>query len=121
MDWASIESITRSEHGQDGVYFLDNGAEIRVLKALENPSAELFLTLLATEFRFITPTIEVVHADCSVYKTLCTAIEPYIERSNLIIDTARRQEQIECRSEQDLEIIEKNTLDLKTSPILFQM
>jgi Actin-fragmin kinase, catalytic len=121
MDWASIESITRSEHGQDGVYFLDNGEEIRVLKAPENPSTELFLTLLATEFRFSTPTIEVVHADCSAYKTLCTAIEPYIERSNLIIDTARRQEQIKSKSDQNLEIIEKNTLDLKTSPTLFQM
>jgi Actin-fragmin kinase, catalytic len=121
MDWASIESITRSEHGQDGVYFLDNGEEIRVLKAPENSSTELFLTLLATEFRFSTPTIEVVHADCSAYKTLCMAIDPYIEKSNLMIDTARRQEQIKSKSEQNLEIIEKNTLDLKTSPILFQM
>jgi hypothetical protein len=59
MDWASIESITRSEHGQDGVYFLDNGEEIGVLKAPENPSTELFLTLLATEFRFSTPTISI--------------------------------------------------------------
>jgi hypothetical protein len=79
MDWASIESITRSEHGQDGVYFLDNGEEIRVLKAPENPSTELFLTLLATEFRFSTPTIEVVNADCSAYKT------PHKHPSNALV------------------------------------
>lgn len=45
MDWASIESITRSEHGQDGVYFLDNGEEIHVLKAPENPSIDSFFGL----------------------------------------------------------------------------
>jgi Actin-fragmin kinase, catalytic len=121
MEWASIESITRSAHGQDGVYFVDDGEEIIVLKAPENPSTELFLTLLATEFGFSTPTIAVIHAEQSAYKNIYTAIEPYIELSNLIIDTARRQEKTKSQSEQDLEIIDKNTLDLKTSPILFQM
>jgi hypothetical protein len=53
MKWNKIKYGFRSEYGQDGVYFFNDGEEYKILKAPESPSNELFSTFLASSFSFI--------------------------------------------------------------------
>ena len=63
MKWNQLQYFIRSEYGQDGVYFINDGQIKQVLKAPESPYAELFLTFLANSFNLNTPAVRAICAD----------------------------------------------------------
>ncbi len=121
MKWNQLQYAIRSEYGQDGVYFINDGQKGQVLKAPESPYAEVFLTLLANSFGLNTPTVRVIRPDSSEYRDVIEALKPYIEESNASLRVAQEQEHQKSEDERDLELMEKRTLDLESLPLFLLM
>jgi hypothetical protein len=121
MRWNDLVYVVRSEYGQDGVYFINDGQTEQVLKAPESPYSELFLTLLAESLDLNTPEVKVIRADNQEYEDIVRYVKPYIEKSNVKLREAQKQQEQKNEYERDLELIEKRTLNLDSSPTFFLM
>jgi len=121
MRWNLLKYVVRSEYGQDGVYFISDGQTEQVLKAPESPYSELFLTLLAKSFDLDTPEIKVICPDNQEYEEIIRYLNPDIEKFNIRLREAQKQEEQKNEDERNLELIEKRTLNLDSSPTFFLM
>jgi Actin-fragmin kinase, catalytic len=121
MKWKNLKDIARSNYGQDGVYFISDGEVDIVLKAPESPCAELFLAFTANTFGLKTPEITVVYLEKPEYKNIIKAIKSYVDRSNNSLSISQQRESEKSQAEQDLELMEKRSLNLDSSPIFFVM
>ncbi|NJL09359.1 MAG: hypothetical protein HC908_01510 [Calothrix sp. SM1_7_51] len=119
MRWNKLKYVIRSEYGQDGVYFITDGQTKQVLKAPESPYSELFLTLLAHRFDLKIPEIKVIGPKNQQYEEIIRYIKPEIEKSNIKLREAQKQEERKNEYEQDFEILEKCILNLDISPTFF--
>ncbi len=111
--------VIRSEYGQDRVYFISDGQTEQVLKAPEIPYSELFLTLLAKSFDLDTPEFKAIRPDNQEYEEMIRYLKPDIEKSNVKLREAQKQEEHKNEDERNLELIEKRTLNLDSSPTFF--
>lgn len=121
MRWNRLKYVIRSEYGQDGVYFISDGQTKQVLKAPESPYSELFLTLLARSFDLNIPEIKAICPENQQYEEIIRYIKPEIEKFNINLREAQKQEEQKNEYERDFELIEKRTLNLDSSPIFFLM
>jgi hypothetical protein len=112
MRWNDLGYVVRSEYGQDGVYFISDGQTEQVLKAPESPYSELFLTLLAKSLDLNTSEVRVIHPDNQEYEDIVRYLKPYIEKSNIKLREAQKQQEQKNEYQRDLELIEKRTLNL---------
>ncbi|MBW4504928.1 MAG: hypothetical protein KME64_00180 [Scytonematopsis contorta HA4267-MV1] len=121
MRWNRLEYVIRSEYGQDGVYFISDGQTEQVLKAPESPYSELYLALLAHSFDLNIPEIKAICPENQQYEEIIRYIKPEIEKSNIKLREAQKQEEQKNEYERDFELIEKRTLNLDSSPTFFLM
>jgi Actin-fragmin kinase, catalytic len=121
MKWNRLKYVIRSEYGQDGVYFISDGQTKQVLKAPESPYSELYLTLLAHSFDLNIPEIKAICPDNQQYEEIIRYIKPEIEKSNIKLREAQKKEEQKNEYERDIELIEKRTLNLDSSPTFFLM
>jgi bacterioferritin (cytochrome b1) len=77
--------------------------------------------LLAKSFDLDTPEVEAIRPDNQIYEEIVRYLKPDIEKSNLKLREAQKQESQKNQEERDLELIEKRILNLDSSPTFFLM
>ena len=106
ISWDKLVAVTRSDRGDDGVYFVVGADGHVVLKATETPGPEIFLTLLKERLGFSGPKTRYVTQDSAEGKKIRTYLKPFVEASNAALVRQKKQ------NPDDTEIQERKFLDL---------
>ncbi|MFC1752016.1 hypothetical protein ACFL96_01290 [Thermoproteota archaeon] len=123
IDWSKSRVSTRSEIGEDGVYFIRSRDMRFVIKGSKRAEEEMFYNYFAQEFGLNSPEMIGLSAGCQEWTELVAAVDQGISELNIKLHEKISVELVKDEEKQNIWLTEQNGLHLseKTSLLVMSM